>query len=130
MNDPIISPWLIYLAETSWSVKIISMALGVCCAILWGCAYCETRNNYNLDYYPDKVEKYEKDAKRFRNAVVIAVLIAALFPSGSTIYKMIAASYITPANIQATGELADKAVDKVIDKIADAIQKFERSGTK
>ena len=43
---------------------------------------------------------------------------------------MIAASYITPANIQATGEFADKAVDKVIDKIADAIQKFERSEKK
>ena len=130
MNEPIISPWLIYLAETSWGVKIISMSFSICCAILWCVAYCGTRDNHNRDYYPQKVEEYEKDAKEFRNAAVIAVLIAALFPSGSTIYKMIAASYITPANIQATGELADKAVDKVIDKIADAIQKFERSEKK
>ena len=43
---------------------------------------------------------------------------------------MIAAHYVTPANIQATGEFADKAVDKVVDKIANAIQKFERSDKK
>ena len=43
---------------------------------------------------------------------------------------MIAASYITPANIQATGELTDKAIDKVVDKIAEAIHKFERGEKK
>ena len=130
MNDPIISPWLIYLAEIAYGVKIVSISVGVCYAICWGCAYCETTDNHNLDYYPEKVEECRKDAKKFRNLAAIAVLLAVLFPSGSTIYKMIAASYITPANIQATGELADKAVDKVIDKIADAIQKFERSEKK
>ena len=130
MNDPIISPWLVYFAETAWGIKISLMMISLCFATLWALTYYEEKDNHNRDYYPEKVKEYQKDAKKFGYAFVIAALVEALLPTGSTVYKMIAASYVTPANIQATGELADKAVDKVIDKIADAIQKFERSDKK
>ena len=39
---------------------------------------------------------------------------------------MYAAEHITPANIKATGEFADKAVDKLIEKILKASKAAEK----
>lgn len=126
MNDPIISPWLIYLIDlttpvnTALTMMPIMAILGCLCSFL---ALEPWR-------YEENKESFGRICRlAFRVSVAMAIL-SIFIPSKETAYKMIAASYITPANIQATGELADKAVDKVIDKIADAIQKFERSEKK
>lgn len=47
-------------------------------------------------------------------------ILGAFLPTEKEIYAMYAAEHITPANIKATGELADKAVDKLIEKILKA----------
>lgn len=117
MNDPIISPWMIYLIDILHPLDgllfIISMAM-----ILGGVGV------FLLSLDDDIF------AKKLLAIGMCAALVNVFLPRPHTVYKMIAASYVTPANIQATGELADKAVDKVIDKIVDAIQKFERSEKK
>lgn len=126
MNDPIISPWLIYLIDTSNSIIVVSTITMVAAALLGLSMLAE--------WYINKDNEKGKQCKNmFRKCTfifVVAAFAAAFIPTPQTIYKMIAASYVTPANIQATGELTDKAVDKVIDKIADSIQKFERSEKK
>ena len=126
MNDPIISPWLIYLISLSNHLITASMVVAVIAAPMalfygsvWEIHFDETRGI-----------RYKNIFRKSMIALCVACFIGTVVPNESTIYKMIAASYVTPANIQATGELADKAVDKVIDKIADAIQKFERSDKK
>lgn len=126
MNDPIISPWLIYLISLSNHLIGVSMVVAVVAATM---AFF-----YGLfwDIHIDEARgvRYKNVFRKSIIALCVACFIGMVVPNESTIYKMIAASYVTPANIQATGELADKAVDKVIDKIADAIQKFERSDKK
>ena len=40
-----------------------------------------------------------------------------MIPSQGTFYKMIATSYVTPANIEMIGDNVDKIADKIVDKI-------------
>ena len=40
-----------------------------------------------------------------------------MIPSQNTFYKMIATSYVTPANIEMIGDNVDKIADKIVDKI-------------
>lgn len=126
MNDPIISPWLIYLIDITDPLRGAACSLAIIAILISIILFIESSHNYDED---DAI-KLSNLAKRFVWGGIMCVLIAIFVPASNTIYKMIAASYVTPANIQATGELADKAVDKVIDKIADAIQKLEGSEKK
>lgn len=126
MNDPIISPWLIYLIDTVEpliNVIIVSALVSISMFILFLTANAATYND-------DKIEENSKKAKLFLKVGVICGLLLVFIPRPCTLYKMVVANYVTPANIQATGEFADKTVDKVIDKITNAIQKFERSEKK
>ena len=126
MNDPIISPWLIYLIDTVEpliNVIIVSAIVSISMFILFLTANAATYND-------DKIEKNSKKAKLFLKVGVICGLLLVFIPRPCTLYKMVVANYVTPANIQATGEFADKTMDKVIDKITNAIQKFERSEKK
>ena len=126
MNDPIISPWLIYLIDTVEpliNVIIVSAIVSISMFILLLTANAATYND-------DKIEENSKKAKLFLKVVVICGLLLVFIPRPCTLYKMVVANYVTPANIQATGEFADKTMDKVIDKITNAIQKFERSEKK
>lgn len=126
MNDPIISPWLIYLIDTVEpliNVIIVSALVSISMFILFLTANAATYND-------DKIEENSKKAKLFLKVGVICGLLLVFIPRPCTLYKMVVANYVTPANIQATGEFADKTIDKVIDKITNAIQKFERSEKK
>lgn len=65
----------------------------------------------------------DKDVKAAKIIVCTALILdmlGAFLPTEKEIYAMYAAEHITPANIKATGEFADKAVDKLIEKIAKA----------
>lgn len=46
--------------------------------------------------------------------------LASFIPTRDEAIAMYVARWITPANIEATGEFADKAVDKLIEKILKA----------
>ena len=114
MNEPIISPWLIY-----WAGRI-DIIQGICCivglfvtiyAMFVGLAAMADINN-------DK--ETAKAAKIIVCTALILDILGVFLPTEKEIYAMYAAEHITPANIKATGELADKAVDKLIEKILKA----------
>lgn len=67
--------------------------------------------------------KDKESIKAVKILVCTALLLDILgvfLPTEKEIYAMYAAEHITPANIKATGEFADKAVDKLIEKIVKA----------
>ena len=123
MNDPIISPWLIYFIDTIDSLLKVTCPLAIFAVVISVILFIDANHTYD----EEDEEKLLKGAKMFLSVGIVSGLLTIFIPTPNTIYKMIAAHYVTPANIQATGEFADKAVDKVVDKIANAIQKFERS---
>lgn len=66
------------------------------------------------------INNNDKDVKAAKIIVCTALVLDMLgvfLPTEKEIYTMYAAEHITPANIKATGEFADKAVDKLIEKI-------------
>ena len=64
--------------------------------------------------------KDKESVKAVKLLICIALILDTLgvfLPTEKELYAMYAAERITPANIKATGEFADKAVDKLIEKI-------------
>lgn len=119
MNEPIVSPWLIY-----W-VGRLDMIQGFCCiagffltAIAFFVGIIKFADN---DYYSDTANKrFWSSLKKLVCVALIFDALASFIPTKDEAIAMYVARCITPANIQATGEFADKAVDKLIEKIAKA----------
>ena len=114
MNEPIISPWLIYWAGRIDFIKIICCVVGL---VVTALAVTAAMAVLTDDY------EHTESVKEFKILVCTALILDMLgvfLPTEKEIYAMYAAEHITPANIQATGEFADKAVDKLIEKIAKA----------
>ena len=116
MNEPIISPWLIYWIGRLGLIQMISCVFGILLTI--GVSI------FTLDKLAD--DYYEKD-KLFSNVFKVFVCIALFFdvlaifvPTKSEVIAMYAAKNITPANIKTAGEFTDKAIDKLIEKILKA----------
>lgn len=114
MNEPIISPWLIYWAGRIEFIKIICCVVGlVVTAFAVTAAMAVLTDDYERD-------KSVKALKMLVCAAFILDTLAVFLPTKTEIFAMYAAERITPANIEATGELADKGVDKLIEKILKA----------
>ena len=119
MNEPIISPWLIY-----W-VRRLDIIHDFCCLVgffLTGITFWFGIIKFaDNDYYSDSANKrFWSSFKKLVCVVLIFDTLAAFVPTRDEAIAMYVARYITPANIKATGEFADKAVDKLIEKIAKA----------
>lgn len=114
MNEPIISPWLIYWAGRIDFIQTICCVMGfLTTAFAVTAAMVVLTNDY----------KHEESVKAFKILVCAALILdtlAVFLPTKTELLAMYAAQYITPANIKATGEFTDKTVDKLIEKILKA----------
>lgn len=114
MNEPIVSPWLIYWAGRIDFIQVVCCVVGF---VVTALAVVTTMAVLTGDY------KHDESVKALKILVCTALILdmlGAFLPTEKEIYAMYAAEHITPANIKATGELADKAVDKLIEKILKA----------
>lgn len=114
MNKPIISPWLIYWAGRIDFIQGVCLIVGLIVTIYTVIATIAVMTDVN---------KNKESVKAVKILVCTALLLDILgvfLPTEKEIYAMYAAEHITPANIKATGEFADKAVDKLIEKILKA----------
>ena len=119
MNEPIISPWLIYWAGRIDFIKIICCVVGlVVTALAVTAAMAVLTDDYEHD-------ESVKALKILVCTALILDMLGAFLPTEKELYAMYAAEHITPANIQATGEFADKAVDTLIEKILKASKAME-----
>lgn len=114
MNEPIISPWLIY-----WAGRI-DMIQGICCIVGFIVTIYAMIATLAVMTDDNKDKESVKTVKIIVCTALILDMLGAFLPTGKEIYAMYAAEHITPANIKATGEFADKAVDKLIEKITKA----------
>lgn len=108
MNEPIISPWLIYFAEIACSIEGFCMFV---CAIssfiiIELCVEEERFPTVSMCVIP-----------------VLCALITALIPCRDTIYKIIIASNVTPDLLLKTGETAEAVATRALDLIADSVIK-------
>lgn len=119
MNEPIISPWLIYWAGRIDMIHHFCIVAGF--LLTMGAGISITVIVSNLDYCGSDVGKaFLNFTKKLTCVALIVDALAMAAPTKDEMIAMYAAGRITPANIKATGEFADKAVDKLIEKILKA----------
>lgn len=114
MNEPIVSPWVIY-----WAGRI-DMIQGICCIVGFFVTIYAMFATVEVVTDTNNDKESIKAAKIIVCTALILDMLGAFLPTEKEIYAMYAAEHITPANIKATGEFADKAVDKLIEKIVKA----------
>lgn len=115
MNEPIISPWVFYWIETISRIEdfagiVITVTIPVSIPlVMFGTQIIKTGVLSK--------ERYKKITKGIIIAGIISVIAYIFIPSRGTMYKMLAASYITQENIENVGESIDKIADKLVEKI-------------
>lgn len=120
MNEPIISPWLIYWAGRLDIIQTFCCVVGFLATVYAVVAV--------MAVLADDC-KNKESVKAAKIIVCTALLLDTLgvfLPTEKEIYAMYAAEHITPATIKATGEFADKAVDKLIEKILKASESTKK----
>lgn len=141
MQTPIISPWLIYLANVPQSltfvlvVTVLACVVIACVAVFFRCMAkdeAETLKERAYRYAYKGLEKKmiaeahkrEADAKKLERIAIVASVVAvvllticAFMPSKETCYQMIAAHYLTYENVDAVGGQAKEVVDYIFDKV-------------
>lgn len=118
MNEPIVSPWLIYWAGRMDMIHHFFIVAGV--LLTMGAAISATTAVTSLDCDRGFGKALLNFAKKLACVALIVDALAMVVPTKDEVIAMYVARYITPANIKATGELADKAIDKLIEKISKA----------
>lgn len=118
MNEPIVSPWLIYWAGRMDMIHHFCIVAGV--LLTMGAAISATTAATSLDCDRGFGKALLNFAKKVTCVALIVDALAMVVPTKDEMIAMYVARYITPANIEATGELADKAVDKLIEKVLKA----------
>ena len=114
MSEPIISPWLIYWAGRIDFVQVVCCVVGLFVTIYAMFVGLAAMTDFNND------KESIKAAKIVVCTALILDMLGIFLPSEKEIYAMYAAQHITPTNLKATGEFADKAVDKLIEKVIKA----------
>ena len=102
MNEPIISPWIFYIADVCQGLNIILLIAITCIFATAVIAFCS--DQYDV-------------LKRVIVALITVSLIFILVPGRDTLYKIAIARQLTPANIQKAGDSLDTVIDKAIEKI-------------
>lgn len=121
MNEPIISPFTIYLideidglAHLCFVMAIVAGFMTILCSAV----------RFGSDWERGEREHCEKLMKKWFIAFIVFALGATFLPSQETSYKMLAANYITPANI----EKGTDTVKSSMDYLADTIIRIEKEG--
>lgn len=115
MSEPIISPWLIYLINLADNLRNVFI-VGV---VLSSLAFVTFTPGPFLS--ENERKQKAKGRKIAAIAFVIFGLLSVFIPSQNVIYKMIAAEYITPANLE-HGE------DKIFQIIERCVESVNRKG--
>lgn len=135
-SEPIINPWLFYLADLVFALKVTLIILSA--GLVVGSLLYLVAWNENKDYKPDTEENIKlrktwlKGSKICIVSFVITFTVGMIVPTEKTLYAMAIASALTPDTVQliydktgetATdilnggGEFIEDIVDYGVDKI-------------
>lgn len=135
-SEPIINPWLFYLADVVFALKVVLFVLSI--GLVIGSLLYLVAWNENDEFKPDSEENIKlrktwlKGAKMCLISAIITFIVGMMVPTKKTLYAMAIASALTPDTVQliydktgqtATdilnggGELIEDIVDYGVDKI-------------
>lgn len=116
MNEPIISPWIIYAIDVCNSIKGVSVIFSVLglFAIVFG-FICIIINENEDDKAVVDVIRYKKLLKRLTIFTTAFIIVAIIIPNKRVAYTMLATEYITKENVLNAVDITEKIVNKIIE---------------
>lgn len=118
MDEPIISPWLIYLIGSVDGVLAWVITIGMCSLALAVVCFIESTACY---YEEDKKTEWRRKSKIFLIVSIIFIFLFTLIPNSRTLASMILAQHLTPNSIKANNELTTEVVKNGVDYFNDKI---------
>lgn len=116
MDDPIISPWVIYLIDKIDMVGILFFITWIAGCL--GGILCLVEGS-SIIYIQEEQKIWNKRARKALLVSVILFIVAMLMPNSTTLTKMIIAQQITPNNITTAKELTTEVMKDTVNFIAD-----------
>lgn len=115
MNEPIISPWIIYAIDVCNSIKGISVIFSVLglFAIVFVFIYIIIIENEDDKAFVDVI-RYKKLLKRLTIFTTAFIIVSIIIPDRRVGYTMLATQYITEENVLKAADMVDKIADKII----------------
>lgn len=131
--EPIISPWLIYLAgivnPLKFSLGVIAFIGFISLFIIGGFYYISQPYDGCREEYRMKAENRQKGALKLIKIVApitfVSFLIQAFIPDKDTLIAIAVANIITVDNIQGANEFVKTNVQDYINMLTDAINKVK-----
>lgn len=123
MDEPIISPWLIYLIGSVDGVLAWVITIGMCSLALAVACFMES-----ITSYLEENEKHEwrKRSKIFLIGSIIFISLLTLIPNSKTLAAMILTQYLTPNSIKANPELITSMDKNDKDKVIEIIREIKK----
>lgn len=118
MNEPIISPWVFYWTETMGQIRDVVNAV-VFTIVVISISFTLVVLAFEKEEREEHISE-ETFGRVIKGLIIVGVIsmVGYIFiPTKETMYKMLAASYITQENIESVGESIDKIADKLVEKI-------------
>ena len=107
MNEPIISPWIIYAIDVCNSIGEVAMflrVLGVVSIILV----------FFVTFDGDDI-RYTKLLKKLTVFTTALIIVAIIVPDKRVGYTMLATQYVTKENVLNAVDITEKIVNKIIE---------------
>ena len=131
--EPIISPWLIYLAgivnPLKFSLGLISFIGFISLFIIGGAYYIEQPCDGCSEEYNKKAENKQRGFLKLIKIVApitfVSFLVQAFIPDKDTLIAMAVANIVTVDNIQGANEFVKTNVQDYINMLTDAINKVK-----
>lgn len=115
-SEPIIDPWLLYLADVLDGLKILSwIVVAIACICVIVClagmaASCDP--NCDLDF--DDFKMWYCNLKKAILPTVVSMVFAIIMPSKDTLYKMAIAEALTPDNVKMAYDVTGKTANDIL----------------
>ena len=122
--NPVISPLWFYLIGIGAGAQMLLGIVGGVIAVIAGIALIIGAIEY-YDYNHESTLKIIKISKKYFMIGLMIGFFAVLIPSKETCYQMIAATVVTPNNIEIVGETATDIVDYIIESVDTLLEKEE-----
>lgn len=111
-SEPIINPWLLYLADVLDGLKILSWTV-----VAIACVYvivCLAGVAANCDLDDDDFKKWYCNLKKAILPTVVSMVFAIVMPSKDTLYKMAIAEALTPDNVKMAYDVTGKTANDIL----------------
>lgn len=121
-TDPIINPWLFYVADVIHGAKIVMILVCVVLALTsllyLGC-FSDAMENADIGYperqtYINRAKKHLHKFKVFLVGTIVSVVLTILIPSKNLIYTMAISSMLTPDTVEYVYETTGKTANDII----------------